>query len=231
MDKIAIPGAIVVAGLLIAGAVIFGGNGGQNPGQNQEQPEGDPTVVLPITEDDHVLGSPNATITIVEYSDIDCPFCKGFHETMKQIIEEYGPTGEVAWVYRNFPLTVIHPNAARHAEAAECVASLGGNQAFWDYLDVLFENAPGNEQTDPSRYGEFAEEVGVSASDLQACIDSGEQRAKIEAQFNQALDAGATGTPFNVVVVEGEDPVVLPGGAVPYDRLKSVIDQILASQE
>lgn len=230
MDKIAIPGAIVVAGLLIAGAVIFGGNGATNP-ENNNQPEGDPTVILPITENDNILGSPNAKITIVEYSDIDCPFCKSFHDTMKQIIEEYGPTGEVAWVYRHFPLTVIHPNAARHAEAAECVADLGGNQAFWNFLDVLFENAPGNQQTDPSRYAEFAAQVGVAEADLQACIDSGDKRASIETQFNQALDAGATGTPFNLIVVEGQDPVVLPGGAVPYDRLKATIDQILASQE
>ena len=228
MDKIAIPGAIVVAGLLIAGAVIFGGNGATNPNQ---PPEGDPTVILPITEDDHILGSPNATITIVEYSDIDCPYCKGFHTTMKQVIDEYGPSGDVAWVYRHFPLTMIHPNAARHAEAAECVANIAGNQAFWNFLDVLFENAPENEQTDPTRYAEFAAQVGVAEADLQACIDSGEMRAKIEAQFNQALDAGATGTPFNLVVVEGNDPVVIPGGAKSYQEMKGIIDQVLSTQQ
>jgi len=226
MAKFAIPGAIVVAGLLIAGAVFISM---QAPSTGQPQQNADVSVVLPVTEDDHILGSPNAKITVIEYSDIDCPFCKQYHETMKQIIDEYGPSGDVAWVYRHFPLTSIHPNAERHAVAAECVAEVGGNDAFWNFLDVLFVNAPGNQQTDPSRYVEFAAEVGVGEAALTACIEKGDTAKHVEAEFNTALEAGGTGTPFNIIVVEGQDPVSF-SSALPYEQMKGVIDQILSSQ-
>lgn len=228
MGKFAIPGAIIVAGLLIAGAVFLSTNRGNTP-QNPSQNEGNPEAALPVTEDDFILGSRNAKITIIEYSDIDCPFCKQFHETMKRIIDEYGPSGDVAWVYRHLPLTVLHPNAERHAEAAECVGRIGGNTAFWDFLDVLFENAPGNAQTDPSRYAEFAAQVGVSEADLTACIAQGDAMAHVTAETNTAIEAGATGTPFNVIVVEGQDPVAV-SGALPYDQMRGVIEQVLTGQ-
>ncbi|XKT74870.1 MAG: DsbA family protein [Patescibacteria group bacterium UBA2103] len=225
MAKIAIPGAIVVAGLLIAGAVFYSSNA---PSAPQNQQEADVTVALPVTEDDHILGSPNAKITIIEYSDIDCPFCKNFHETMKQIIDEYGPSGDVAWVYRHFPLTSIHPNAARHALAAECAAEVGGNESFWSIIDVMLENAPGNQQTDPSRYSEFAAEIGLDTQAFEACIADGSLMTKIEESFNTAIAAGATGTPFNIVLVEGQDPASF-SSALPYEQMKGVIDQILSS--
>lgn len=226
MAKFAVPGAIVVAGLLIAGAVFYNSGAPANP--NNQQGDADVSVVLPITEDDHILGSPNAKITIIEYSDIDCPFCKNFHETMKQVIDEYGPSGDVAWVYRHFPLSVIHPDAEKHAVAAECVATIGGNDSFWSFLDVLFENAPGNERTNPAKYGEYAELVGVSSDALDTCIAQGDALKHVQNEFDTALAAGATGTPFNVVLVEGEEPVSF-SSALPYEQMKTVIDQILSS--
>ena len=227
MSKIAIPGAIIVAALLIAGAIyISNQSGGQAPTGPSAQ-DGDPSAVLPITDEDHILGSPEATITVVEYSDIDCPFCKRFHETMKRIIDEHGAEGEVAWVYRHFPLTQLHPNARQHAIAAECVSQIGGNQAFWDFLDILFAEAPGNEQTDPSRYGEFAAQVGVSEEALNTCLDDPAVASHVDAEQQQAFDAGATGTPFNVIVVEGQDPVPV-SGALPYESMKGIVEQILS---
>src|SRR5690606_34807350 len=85
--------------------------------------------IAPVTADDHIRGNPNAPLMIVEYSDFDCPYCKSFHVTMQKIIEEYGPSGKVAWVYRHLPLTSLHPSAAYIAETSECVAELGGNDA------------------------------------------------------------------------------------------------------
>lgn len=228
MGKFAIPGAIIVAGLLIGGAVWMSSQ--TSTGTVQPQGDGDASSVLPITEDDHILGSPNAAITIVEYSDIDCPFCKQYHEVMKQVIDEYGPSGEVAWVYRHFPITQIHPNAGRHAIAAECVAREAGNQAFWDFLDILFENAPGNEQTDPSNYVQFAGQVGVSEEAFNECVNDPTVAEHVQAERDQALQAGATGTPFNVIVVAGEEPVPL-AGSVPYSTMKNIIDQILQQRQ
>jgi len=226
MGKFAVPGAVVVAGLLIAGAVFWGANTptGATPEQN-----GDVSVVLPITEDDHILGNRDAKITVIEYTDIDCPFCKQFHETMDRIIDEYGPTGEVAWVYRHFPLTSLHPDAAKHAASAECVAELGGETAFWDYIGILLANAPGNELTDPSRYGEFAAQVGVDEAALNACIAKGDTAKHVEAEFNTAIEAGGTGTPFNIIVVEGQEPIAF-SSALPYEQMKGVIDQILSGE-
>ncbi len=91
----------------------------------------------PITAADHLTGNPDAPIKILEYSDLECPFCKQFHETMIEIMTEYGPTGKVAWAYRHFPLS-IHPQAIPDAEAAECIGALNGEAAFWDFITQVF---------------------------------------------------------------------------------------------
>jgi protein-disulfide isomerase len=91
----------------------------------------------PVTAADHIRGDINAPVKIVEFSDIDCPFCKRFHSTMQEVMKTYGDSGKVAWVYRHFPLTQLHPDAANKAEASECVAELGGNDKFWAFVDGL----------------------------------------------------------------------------------------------
>ena len=112
-----IPAAIIVVGILVAGAIIFsGGNGNNNQvatntdSQNAQQqappqePEGSLDDIRPVTAEDHIKGSIDAPVKIIEYSDFECPFCKRFHVTMNQVIDEYGDSGQVAWVYRQFPL-------------------------------------------------------------------------------------------------------------------------------
>ncbi|MFH1959629.1 MAG: thioredoxin domain-containing protein [Patescibacteria group bacterium] len=89
----------------------------------------------PISEDDHLQGNKEAKIVLVEYSDFECPYCSGFHNTMNQVIKEYGD--QIAWVYRHYPLG-FHPNAQLAAQAAECVAEVGGNEAFWRFADQAF---------------------------------------------------------------------------------------------
>src|SRR6185436_7093141 len=80
----------------------------------------------PVTEKDHILGNPNAEVIMVEYSDLECPFCKEFHSTLRRVMNEYGKDGKVAWVYRHFPIDSLHPKARKEAEATECAAELGG---------------------------------------------------------------------------------------------------------
>lgn len=90
-----------------------------------------------ITETDHILGdTKTAQVTIIEYSDFECPFCKAYHATVKKIVEE--SNGNVAWVYRHYPLTQLHANALEKAVASECITKLKGNEAFWKYADLLF---------------------------------------------------------------------------------------------
>jgi protein-disulfide isomerase len=106
--------------------------------ENFTLPEGleDPAInVAPVTEADYIRGNINAPITIIEYSDIDCPFCHRLHATLKQLVEDRPE--DVRWVYRHFPLTSLHPEARDKAEATECVAAIKGKEVFWEYLDLL----------------------------------------------------------------------------------------------
>ncbi|MEK9181475.1 MAG: thioredoxin domain-containing protein [Patescibacteria group bacterium] len=107
-----------------------------------------PTQVRPVSPDEHILGNINAKIIIVEYSDLECPFCKVFHNTMHQVVEK--SNGEVAWVYRHYPIAQLHSKAFREAEATECAWEQGGNDTFWKYTDKIFEITPSNNRLEES---------------------------------------------------------------------------------
>lgn len=231
-QSLGIPVAIVIAAALIAGAIAYTGHqpstsgtqvvGGPN-GAEQQTPE---VTIAPVTEKDHVLGNPNAPIVIVEYSDYDCPFCKNFHETMHKIMAEYGADGKVAWVYRHFPLTQLHPNAKKIAEASECVAEIGGNEAFWKFSDAVFQERDTNAQTDINKLPDFAERAGVSKTAYTQCMDSGRYKAAIDEAVTAALDAGAQGTPYSILIAGDQQGPI--NGAQPYAVVKQMIDTLLA---
>ncbi len=107
-----------------------------------------PIQVRPISPDEHILGNVNAKIIIVEYSDLECPFCKVFHTTMHQVVEKNN--GDVAWVYRHYPITQLHSKAFHEAEATECAWEQGGNETFWKYTDRIFEITQSNNRLDES---------------------------------------------------------------------------------
>ena len=118
------PIAIVIAGALIAGAVYWSARGDSVAVAPQPQAVAGYTAGLenmnPVEDSDHIRGNPNTPVKIVEYSDMECPFCKRFHSTMQQVMDEYGKNGKVAWVYRHFPLDSIHSQARTEAVASEC---------------------------------------------------------------------------------------------------------------
>jgi protein-disulfide isomerase len=135
-----VPVAIVLVGIIIAGAMYFSTskkvvNTVTTPIAYISTVE----QIRPVSAEDHIRGNPNAPIVIVEYSDTECTFCSRFHKIMKQVMDEYGKAGKVAWVYRYFPLDQIHPKARKEAEALECAAELGGNDKFWAYTDRIYE--------------------------------------------------------------------------------------------
>ena len=116
-----LPITIVVAGALIAGAVFVVGKSGTNA------PAGNGAKITARAYDpatDHILGNPAAPVKVIEYADLECPYCKDFETTMHQVMDYYGTSGKVAWVYRPFPLTSIHSKAPEEAQAAECAAGL-----------------------------------------------------------------------------------------------------------
>ena len=134
-NNLAVPMAIVIAGALIAGAIYWSARRDSVATAPQPQAVAENTGGLEklasITSTDHIRGNPNAPVKIVEYSDMECPFCKRFHSTMQQAMDEYGKDGRVAWVYRHFPLDSIHSKARTEAVASECAGEFGGSDEFW----------------------------------------------------------------------------------------------------
>ena len=174
-----------------------------------------------VTEDDYIRGDADAELTIIEYSDYECPFCKRFHPTVVQVLEEY--EGKVKWVYRHFPLTSIHPQATSAAVAAECAGELGGNDGFWEMTDALFEN---QSTLGRDTFERIAGDIGLNASAFSTCLDSGKYDQKIAEQQRSGAAAGVTGTPGSFIVDAQGNSQLIPG-ALPYAQVKAVIDAAL----
>ncbi len=199
------------------------------------RPQAEPTVgiggrtitVAPVTAEDHILGDPNAPIKIIEYSDLECEFCRRFHVTMKKIMGVYGADGTVAWVYRHFPFVELHENAPRLAEASECVAELGGNDAFWKFVDKVFTAPSLNGKFDMSRLSATAAIAGVPVQEFETCLASGRYKEKVARHFAEARAAGGEGSPHNIVIAADTAPIPVPG-AQPYATIQSIIEALLA---
>ncbi len=183
--------------------------------------------VRPVSPDDHMIGNPEAPVIVVEYSDIDCAYCKSFQATMAQLMSEYGEGGQVAWVYRHLPLIPVHPNAGLHAEAAECVAEQGGDPLFFSFIDALQQAAPGSDQFNPNGYGAVVSSLGLSQDVFTQCMESDRFVERVANDIQNAKDAGAGGTPYIVILVRGADPIPVTG-ALPYEPLKQVIEEAIS---
>ncbi|MCD8484529.1 DsbA family protein [Candidatus Woesebacteria bacterium] len=162
---------------------------------------------------------------MIEYSDYECPFCKNFHETMVQVMEEYD--GQVRWVFRHYPLS-FHEYAEPVAQASECVAELGGNDAFWAFTDAYFARTEatgtGFPQEDVAALA--AEVAGVNAGAVQECIDSGKYADNIADEMAAGAAAGVSGTPGTILVTaDGETELI--SGALPFTQVKTIIDGYL----
>lgn len=233
--SLAIPVSIVVGFALVAGAIYFSGanSQAQQGTQNAANVLGveEPTTgeIRPVDEKDHIRGNPNAPIVMIEYSDYDCPFCKNYHETMKRVIQNYGADGKVAWVYRHFPLEQLHPSAPHIALASECVAELGGNDAFWKFTDLVFGERGTNEPTNTARLPEFAKTAGVSESAFTACVEEGRTKSLVDEDMRDAIAAGGKGTPHTLVLVGGQQGII--SGAQPYETVSKILDTLIAQME
>lgn len=187
-----------------------------------------PGPVKPVSKDDHIRGDKNAKITLIEYSDLECPFCQRFHPTVRQLLDEY--KGQVNWVYRHFPLS-FHANAQKEAEASECAAELGGTDAYWKYIDTIFERTTSNGTGFAlDKLVPLAKEVGLDEGKFKECLDSGKMAARIQKDFSEGQSAGVDGTPGNILLTKSGTSVVVPG-AVPLEMLKSQVDQLLATEK
>lgn len=233
-SSLTIPMAIVVAGALIAGA-LFLTNKKVDPSpdttKTPEKGSENKIAIEPVTSDDHILGNPKAPIMIVEFSDTECPFCKNFHQTMHTVIDTYGKTGKVAWVYRHFPIDQLHSKARKESEATECAAELGGNEGFWKYIDLLYKKTPSNNGLDISMLPQIAEESGLDKTKFKTCLDSGKYADKVEKQYQDAVKAGGRGTPYTVIITKYEK-IPINEGAIPFSggpvNMKLILDDLIS---
>ncbi len=225
----AVPFAIVIAGLFVGAAIFVTQGGFQNQGAAVGSSNADGQLhgkVPPPDQNDHILGNPNAPIVIIEYSDTECPYCKNFHDTMHMVINEYGTAGKVAWIYRHFPIEGLHKKSPKEAEATECAYSLGGNQSFWSYIDMIFKKTPSNDQLDLSLLPKFAEDIGLDPTAFESCLASGKYTAQIKEAFDAAVAAGATGTPTSFILFGGQSIPV--EGAQSFASISTVVKNMLA---
>ncbi len=228
---LSLPAAIITAAAIIAIAliVVFAPRGG-NP---QQPPAGGPAGatsiskdILSVKSDDRVRGSlETAKVVVIEYSDSDCPFCSRFHTTMQQVVTDYN--GSVAWVYRHFPLASLHPNATAEAVASECVASLGGNDAFNAYLDKIIAVTldPGSAST--AALTSYAKAVGVDEKLFAACLKGTNASDRVARDTAEAQSIGAQGTPFSIIVNLRTGKYDTVPGAYPIADVKAKIDALL----
>lgn len=235
-----IPASIILAGLLIAAAIFYSGGGfygGQNTAsvagdvQNEEQvSQKQAPNIRPVSSEDHIQGELSAPVKIIEFSDLECPFCKRFHSSLKMIMDKYGPNNQVAWIYRHFPLDSLHSKARKEAQATECANELGGNDAFWRYIEKLFEVTPSNNNLDLNLLPRIAEDIGLNRNKFTACLSGGSEGGKyadhIEADYQDALSSGGTGTPHSVIIAPNGKTFSIVG-AQSYTALAALVELAL----
>jgi protein-disulfide isomerase len=196
MNKMMIIAAAILI-LAIAGFFLLGG----------------PTGYIVKEYKGNVKGAENARVTIIEYSDFECPFCSQAVQTMDDILKKY--PNDVKLVFKHFPLE-FHPQAEKAAEAAECAADQG---KFWEYHDTLFAN---QKNLDVSDLKNYAKQLGLNTGEFNACLDSGAMASRVESNRKEGAERGVRGTP--TFFVNGQSVV----GVKPFDVFDTLIQQALA---
>ncbi len=167
-------------------------------------------------------GAEDAPITVVEFSDYQCPFCQRHYEqTMPQLLENYIDTGKVRYVFKDFPLTQLHPQAVEASMAAECA---GEQDAYWEMHDKLFgeQQRWSGQKNAPEAYAAFAEEIGIDVEAFDQCMEEGKYTDNIGSNYQEGVGAGVTGTP--AFFINGQ----FISGAQPFEVFQQIIESMLA---
>jgi len=194
------------------------------PTQQSGQPSA-PQVFQVSLDDDPFKGNPDAPVTIVEFSDFQCPFCsRFFDQTLPLIQENYIDTGKVKFVYKDLPLDNLHPNARPVHIASECADEQG---KFWEYHDILFENQAQWSRLSSadlsSQLTQYATTLKIESSSFDSCLSSQSMADEVNADILQASSYGATGTPTFFIGNE-ENGYIKLVGAQPFSAFQRVID-------
>ena len=233
-----IPLSILASGILVAGAIMYSGSTGKggsllaNIGKAPTVAEDEGPAANPSTEgmqtisgEDHIIGDANAPVKIVEFSDLECPFCSRFHVTMKQVMEEYGKDGRVAWVYRHFPLEQIHQYARPAAEGAECANDMGGAEKFWTYIDGVFSRQ--SEGLSSALLVDVGQSIGLERGSFETCMNSAGHASKIDKNIEDAIASGGSGTPYSIIIAPDGSKTSI-NGALPLASVKAAVEAALA---
>ena len=173
--------------------------------------------IAAVTDADHLRGDKNTPITIIEYSDYQCPFCERFHPTMQQLMTDY--PGKIRWVFRHFPLS-FHPEAEPAAEAAECASE---QNKFWEYTDALFTNQA---NLGEDLYVKLAKDLKLDLNKFKTCRDSDRTLTIINADAQSGANAGVSGTPGSFIIDQNGNAQEV-AGALPLASIKAMIDPLL----
>lgn len=177
-----------------------------------------------IKKDWYILGNPEAQITILEYSDILCPFCKRQSQegTLEQVLEKY--EGKVNKIFRQFPIVSLHPAAPKVSEWVECAGDLWGSEKYYEYLVKAFAA----DDTSETALKKLAKDIGLKSSDFDSCLDSGKFKSKVDAQIQEWQEFGVTWTPGNVIVNSLNWEYVVVAWAYPVSKFVEEIDKMLS---
>lgn len=202
---------LVIAIVVVGAILLMRGTGGGGDVEGSQAP--------PVTDQDWIKGNTTSTVTLIEYSDFQCPACGAYYPILKQVFEEYGD--RIQFVYRHFPLRNIHPNAEPAARAAEAAGKQG---KFWEMHDMIFEN-----QTTWSGFASvistfegYAQELGLDIEQFRQDLTDGAIADQVQGDYNGGLDAGVNSTPTFYLNGQKLDN---PRGLEPF---KQVIEEALA---
>ena len=172
----------------------------------------------------HIFGSPQAEFSLVEFSDLECGFCRRLHETPKTLVDQAG--GKINWEWQHFPLQFHDPMATKGAEAAECVGEIAGNQAFWAFTGKWFEMSQMNGQG-VEDITLLARLVGTEEKAFTECLASGKYKPLVEKQIEKGIKLGVTGTPATFVIDNHTGNRLLVKGAQPPQAFMEAIEQLV----
>lgn len=221
----------VFAGLFLLTLFLGGSNSGPGSGGGSGDSGNQipPTVISPptsnvqvkIDDTDPILGDRDAEISIVEFSDFQCPFCARAHTGALAEFKnsDYLKNGDVNLVYKHFPLSSIHPQAQKAAEASECANRQG---KFWEYHDMIFANQG---SMDITTLKSHASQIGLDTGKFNSCLDGNEAAGKVADDLKQSTDAGGRGTPY-FVLINKEGKTVVVSGAQPWPNFEAAIKSL-----
>lgn len=235
-----LPVSIIFAAVIISGTLLYSKPGSSNGGTAAalgQQPNAAPVghqlgnKSKVSVDDDPVLGDKNAPLTLIEFSDFECPFCKrSFDQVLPELKKNYIDTGKLKLVYRDFPLS-FHANAHKEAEAAECARSQSNDATFFKFHDQIFTQTTSNGTgLALSQLPVIAQSLGLNAGQFKQCFDSGKFRNEVDKDIADGIAAGVSGTPSWFIGPSSKDGVIngtLVVGAQPFSAFQAVIDEQL----